>query len=340
MIRYLEVTPGRAELLTGERQTCDPGWTRVQVAACGVCATDLHLFHGMELPRGIEYPVRPGHEVSGVVLEAPGAEHLTGAQVVLHPIIPCGVCAPCQHGRENRCRGAGSLGIDYPGGFADEVYWPAGRLVDVSGIDLYQAAILPDAVATAYHAIGVARIPEGGRLSVVGGGGVGTNLMKLARALYPAITITAIVHSAATAERIKSVALADRVFVGLKGSGKRVMTEVGPQDAVIEFGAGAAAVREGLMMLTRGGRFVFGSISAELVELGTSVTTIVTRELQIRGSYASTLADLRAVVAIARSGVLDLSTSVSHTFPLDQVLDAIRLVEARPKDLTRVIVRP
>ena len=104
-MRYLEVVPGRATLRDGAEPDAPPGWASVRVDACGVCGTDLHLLHGMELPRGRTYPVRPGHEVAGTLVS-------TGETVVLHPVLPCGECAACVSGYENRCRTAGAIAAE------------------------------------------------------------------------------------------------------------------------------------------------------------------------------------------------------------------------------------
>src|SRR5438105_6727739 len=304
-MRYLEVAPGSATLREGAAPDPPPGWGRVRVNACGVCGTDLHLLRGMDLPRGRAYPVRPGHEVAGTLVD-------TGEDVVLHPVLPCGECAACLSGFENRCRTAGVLGIDYDGGLADEVVWPLARMVKITGLPAEQAAVLPDAVASAYHALSLAEVPPAGALTVLGAGGVGAHVLQLARLLDPSARLTAVVRSSGTAERVEQLGLGVTVLRDLS----EVADASGPQDAVVEYGAGAAGVGVALPMLARGGRLVVGSVGDEPLELGTTLTGLVTRELQVRGSYASTLSDLEAVAALAASGDLDLSASVSHRVPL------------------------
>jgi D-arabinose 1-dehydrogenase-like Zn-dependent alcohol dehydrogenase len=290
----------------------------------------------MDLPRGASYPIRPGHEVADILEEGEREDLPTGTQVVLHPLLPCGECSACRGGFENRCRTSRTLGIDDPGGLADEVLWPLDRLVAVPGLEPTHAALLPDAVASAYHALMLAELPRGGALTVLGAGGVGTHILMLARLLDPDVRLTAVVRSAGTAERVASLNLDVELIEGLEGSGRRIAQ----QDAVIEFGAGAAAGHEGPPMLTRGGRLVFGSILAAPLEITTTITALVTRELHIAGSYSSTLADLEAVAALAVSGRLDLSASFSHVLALDEAREALELLDSRPAGLSRVVVKP
>ena len=75
----------------------------VRIAACGVCASDLHVVDG-DLPEPL--PLVLGHEAAGVVVEVgPGVEHLqSGDHVVLALVPSCGVCRPCREGRRNFCR--------------------------------------------------------------------------------------------------------------------------------------------------------------------------------------------------------------------------------------------
>ena len=339
-VRFVEIEPGRFALRSEEPRPLPEGWGRVRVAACGVCGTDLHLLHGMDLPRGKAYPVRPGHEVAGTVVEGEDGRIHPGDEVVLHPLLPCGECAACRRGFENRCRTARALGIDDAGGLADEVLWPLARMVRAPGLPAEQAAVLADAVASAYHALLLAAPPPGGTLTVLGAGGVGTHILQLARVLDPEIRLTAVVRSEGTAERLRRLDLDVELVHGLEGCARRIVEASGPQDAIIEFGAGPAAGREGPPMLARGGRFVLGSVSEAALELGTTLTALVTRELQVMGSYTSTLADLEAVAELATSGRLDLGASVSHRFALDQAEAALELLEKRPAGLSRVVVKP
>lgn len=335
-IRYLEVEPGATALRSGSPPPLPDGWARVRVAACGVCGTDLHVLNGMPLPRDATYPVRPGHEVAGTVIEGGGGRIGVGDEVVLHPLIPCGRCFACRSGHENRCRTATALGLDHDGGLADELVWPADRMILAPGIPAEQAAVLADAVASAHHALRLAELPPAGALTVLGAGGVGAHVLQLARALDPTARLTAVVRSEATARRLESLGLGVAVVVGGDDCARRVS---GPQDAVVEFGA-AAAVDQGLRMLGRGGRFVIGSMGEQPLELGTTLTAIATRELRVVGTYASTIADLRAAVDLVTAGRLDVSRSVSHRVPLGRAGEALELLERRPPGFARAVVIP
>ena len=94
------------------------GQVLISVEACAVCRTDLHLLDG-ELPE-IPYPLIPGHQVVGSILES-GASALPPGTRVGVPWLgsTCGVCGYCQSDRENLCDAAAFTGYTLPGGYAE-----------------------------------------------------------------------------------------------------------------------------------------------------------------------------------------------------------------------------
>ncbi len=95
-----------------------PGQALIRVETCAVCRTDLHLVDG-ELP-GIPYPVIPGHQIVGTVIEADAAAPPVGARVGVPWLgFTCGTCDFCRHGQENLCDAARFTGYTLPGGYAE-----------------------------------------------------------------------------------------------------------------------------------------------------------------------------------------------------------------------------
>jgi propanol-preferring alcohol dehydrogenase len=115
--------PGRPLVLrTLSRPEPGPGEVRIDVAACGVCRTDLHLVDG-ELPDP-KVPVIPGHEIVGrVAALGPGVSAPAVGTRVGVPWLgtTCGRCGYCASGRENLCGDARFTGYQRDGGYADSV---------------------------------------------------------------------------------------------------------------------------------------------------------------------------------------------------------------------------
>ncbi len=107
------------------RPVPNTGQVLVEVDACGVCRTDLHVMDG-ELP-GIAYPLVPGHQVVGTVVESATAALPVGTRVGV-PWLgrTCGTCRYCRSARENLCDSAGFTGYTLPGGFAEYLAADAG----------------------------------------------------------------------------------------------------------------------------------------------------------------------------------------------------------------------
>jgi propanol-preferring alcohol dehydrogenase len=340
-LRHVLLSPGEVVLMEGPPLELEPGAARVHVLACGICGTDLHALHGMVLPRGATYPIRPGHEVAGIVEEiADGVEGVSvGDLVALHPLDPCRSCPACLSGDDKRCANIRALGFHVPGGMAQEVVWPADRMVRVSGLRAEEAALLPDAVATAYRALIAGNVADDGALCVIGPGGVGSHVLILARALYPAARLAAVVRSEAAAQRVR--ALGAVPVIDLERSARRVREAVGTVDAVIDFSGARDAPGEGVKMLRHGGRLVLGGVRDEPLLLGTTMSGIVSRELTVVGIFASSMDDLRAVASLAADGRLDLGESVSRTFPLESAVEAIELAADHPSgSIVRVMLAP
>lgn len=147
-----------------------PGQVLVQVEACGVCRTDLHLRDG-ELGMA-RYPVVPGHQVVGRVLErGPGVDNLQRGERVGVPWLysACAVCRFCRRGEENLCDAARFTGCHVDGGFAERLVaeaefvlplpesWPALELAPLlcAGLIGYRAYRLALGSTAELEAIGL-----------------------------------------------------------------------------------------------------------------------------------------------------------------------------------------
>lgn len=113
--------PGRALALEHiDRPTPAEGQVLIEVEACAVCRTDLHLLDG-ELP-DIPYPVIPGHQIVGRVVSAASSPLAAGTRVGVPWLgYTCGSCEYCERGTENLCDAAAFTGYTLPGGYADYV---------------------------------------------------------------------------------------------------------------------------------------------------------------------------------------------------------------------------
>jgi 6-hydroxycyclohex-1-ene-1-carbonyl-CoA dehydrogenase len=186
------VEPGRPMILRSREEEPDAGDVIVEVAACGVCHTDLSFYYD-GVPTRRPFPLALGHEISGRVVEAgPGAEAWIGREVIVPSVIPCGACPACLVGRGQVCPAQIFPGSSVDGGFGSHIRVPARGLCHVAdledptrnraGLDLVSLAVVADAVSTPYQAIARSGLSAGDLAVWVGVGGLGSFGVQIAAA--------------------------------------------------------------------------------------------------------------------------------------------------------------
>lgn len=153
------------------------GEVLVAVKAAAVCGSDIPRIYRTG---AYSYPLVPGHEFAGIVEKAgPGvADGWLGKRTGIFPLVPCGVCGPCQSRRYEMCRDYGYLGSRQDGGFAEYAAVPVRNLIELpAGVTLQEAAML-EPMAVAVHAMRRARPMAGDRVAVCGLGTIGMLLVS------------------------------------------------------------------------------------------------------------------------------------------------------------------
>ena len=321
---------------------CGPQDLIVSVAACGVCATDSKIIAGHV--RSTRLPHVLGHEIAGFVA-ATGADvegFRVGDRICAHFCVPCFECDNCRRGRTNICLAlsdgntAGRLGFEWPGGYAELVRVPAHVAVPLpESAPIEEICICADAVATAYHALH-ARLGIAARQTVVllgAGGGLGIHAVQIAKAA--GAHVIAVDRGDTRLQLAHDLGADETVDTAAAGAWER---RLGRRfvDGVVDF-AGSAEIGPAAMRVVKpGGRYVIvGYRYGEIFPLPWQAS--VSFELDVLGARGSTIADLRASVALILSG--QVRPVIGARLPLDganEALDAVRAAE-RPG---RVVLVP
>lgn len=161
--------------------TPDAGEILVDVAACGICGSDLHFYED-GLPREPDaYPVTLGHEIGGTVAETgEGVDIAVGTEVVLSPHIPCGECWCCDEGNYNLCRNLTPTAAE-PGGFAEQVTVPEDLAVPLPDGVSPEVAAIAQPVTVGLHAVRGSSLTIGDSVLVVGTGPIGLGALRFAK---------------------------------------------------------------------------------------------------------------------------------------------------------------
>ena len=272
-------------------------WVIVEVRACGICGTDLHIMAAMSyLPT---LPFVLGHEPAGrVIAVGQGVDpQVLGQYVVPSLFVGCGECAYCKAGDERLCpAGPRVTGVmELPGGFAERVALHKRQVVPVpAGLDPVQAATIVDAGATAANAarsLLTGRVPPGPYL-VVGAGPVGILVAEILRSAgYQPTLVESNEARAVEAQRLGYSPLGSVSEVGWSCA------------AVIDCAADPAAVEHELRLLKPQGWYLAVGYSV-VPQLDLAV--VARRELVLRGVRSGSPADLADVFAQVTRGAVRL----------------------------------
>ncbi|MBL7495158.1 alcohol dehydrogenase catalytic domain-containing protein [Frankia sp. CNm7] len=314
-----------------------PGEVLVAVAANGLCHSDLTM---SQIPGeigaaiGWRVPFTLGHEIAGTVAEL-GPETAdappVGTGVALVSPASCGRCSYCLAGRDSACpNGLAGRGYGRDGGLARYVVAPVRALIRLDGLDPVAAAPLTDAGATSYHAVRrVLPVLEPGSTAVVlGAGGLGGFAIQHLKACSPA-RVVAVDTSKARLVVARELG-ADDTVVGVGGepgeAGKvaGLLREAsgGGAAAVLDFVGTDATIAAGIGAVRPTG--AFGLVGSGGGTLRAPWYGGLPREAEVFTFQGSTIADARAVVALAAAGRI---RSLVEVFTLDTVADAYRALD-------------
>lgn len=326
-----------------------PGEVVVDIAAAGVCHSDLHVVKG-EWP--VPQPTVLGHEGAGVVSAVgPDVDDLqVGDHVVLSWVASCGDCRYCVAGRPVQCAryaetvaphgvlfdGTSRLSLDgapayhYLGvsSFAERAVVPASgavRIRDDAPLDL--VALIGCAVATGIGAVtNTARVPEGATVAVIGCGGVGLSVVQGAR-IVGASRIVAVDMVPGKLELARKLGATDTVDASRSDTVEAlrslvpegldfVFDAIGKvqttEQAIAALGLGGAAVIVGLPPAGSWARF--------------DPLALAEADQRILGSNYGSIdpqADIPKLVDQFMTGVIDLEAMVSARRPLDEAAAAL-----------------
>ncbi|MBM3782795.1 MAG: zinc-binding dehydrogenase [Acidobacteria bacterium] len=169
------------------------GQVRLRVSHCGICGTDLHLFHG-NMDHRVTFPQVIGHESSAVIedLGEGVASWKLGDRVTVRPLDPCGQCPACRRGYGHVCQKLKFIGIDAPG--AMQALWtvPAHTLHRLPDALSLQDAALVEPIAVACHDVRLGEVQRGEFAVVIGGGPIGALVALVAQHKGARVIVTEI----------------------------------------------------------------------------------------------------------------------------------------------------
>ena len=307
------------------RPKADASDLLIQVDACGVCHSDLHVADGdwPQFAPITKMPLILGHEIAGRVVEKGGA--VQGFQIGDRVGLPwiywtCGECEFCREGNENLCARQKITGVTVDGGFAQFVKAPASHAVRIpNGLAAVEAAPLFCAGVTVYRALRQARISPGRRLAIFGIGGLGHVAVQIAKEL--GAEVIAVDMTDEKLRLAESLGATQSYNAASKNVAKELRAKGGVHMAMVTSAAkeaydtAFACVRPSGMLLAAG-------LPPENICFPPIM--MAAKEVHIQASAVGTRQDLREVLAMADMGKIRCQVATRPLSEVNEVIEELR----------------
>jgi alcohol dehydrogenase, propanol-preferring len=308
-----------------ERPSPGPGEVLIEVEACGVCHSDLHVADGdwAQFAKIVKKPLILGHEIAGHVVEAgEGVQHLSVGDRVGVPWLywSCGECDFCRGGYENLCVKQKITGVTVDGGYAEFVRAPASHATKIPvGLPPAEAAPLFCAGLTVYRALKKGRIASGQRLGVFGIGGLGHLAVQIGREF--GAEVIAIDVSDEKLALAKSLGASKTFNAANSEAGKELKRQGGVHVALVT-SASKAAYETAFYALRPTGTLLVVGLPADKICFPPIM--MAAAEVSIYATAVGTRQDLAEVLALGAQGKLHCQVATRSLAEANEVLEELR----------------
>jgi 2-desacetyl-2-hydroxyethyl bacteriochlorophyllide A dehydrogenase len=282
----------------------------------GICGTDISIFLGH---RPVPYPFILGHEVIGRICAlGEGVDKFRVEQrVLVEPNYPCGSCRLCQSGRGAVCAQKGSMGVTLPGCFAEFATAPAEFVWALPDSIPDEEAVTIEPLAVSVHGFLQSGARKGDTIAVLGCGVVGLLLIHAATAAG----VRVIAH-----DRVAGKLEMARALGAVSASEKDDPVKLWQKEnviSVIECAGAIPTVELALRSAPRGACVVLLGLPSAPASF--SPMRLVREGIDIRTSMIyDHPKDFAHVIDQVAQGALHPARVVTHTYPLESLIQAIR----------------
>jgi 2-desacetyl-2-hydroxyethyl bacteriochlorophyllide A dehydrogenase len=286
----------------------------VEVAACGICGTDLHILQGEFAPT---LPIVPGHEFAGTI--AAIGKDVTGLKVgdrvAVDPSLYCFECYYCRRGRNNLCENWGAIGVSHPGGAAQYAVAPMANCVLLPDSVRLEDAALIEPLSCAVRGYDVLKSQLANSVLIYGSGTMGLMMLQLAKRVGAASVDMVDLNP----ERLETARQ-----LGVSGAAAAASEFDRPRgwDLVIDATGNAKAIQDGLERVGKGGTFLQFGVSDYATRASIEPYKIYNQEITITGSMA-VLHSYERAAALFADGVIDPAVFISDRLPLADYAGAL-----------------
>lgn len=308
--------------------------------ACGICGTDVHIYHGEKGSADVAPPVVLGHEFAGVVAEV-GSEVTSvkpGDHVAMDPNMYCGQCMPCRMGKKQECEHLFALGVNVNGGFAEYAVCPETQCFKVREDISFDEAAMAEPLACVVHGIDQAQIQPGQAVLVIGGGTIGLMMVQMARLCGASTVILSepVEMRRKIGMEVGADAAIDPIHENVPQRIKEICGRDGA-DVVIECVGKPFAVEQAFLAAGFAATILLFSVPGVDATVPLPLFDVYKKELRIVGSMINPDTHQRAVNLI-NSGRLELKKLITHVYDLEHMDEAIHMQMSA--ESIKVVVHP
>ncbi|MDA3810488.1 MAG: zinc-binding alcohol dehydrogenase family protein [Spirochaetaceae bacterium] len=307
----------------------------IKVKAGGICGSDMHGYHGTS--PFINYPVIPGHEFAGEVIEIGGnvKKIAVGDHVSVDPIITCGECYACKSGRYNVCSTLQVRGVHTDGGFREYVSIPEASCHKLNKDIPWEVACLVEPFTIASQSLTRGGVTKNDVVYIAGAGPIGLGILLTAKSSGATVIIADI--SKEKLERAKNIG-ADYVINSKEQSLEEFLKETDDIEGITLAldAVGHPSIIEGILpnMMPTGRVVLLGFLKepSKLIQM-----EVTKRELDLKGSRLS-CNKFPIVVDCIEKEMFDPRKIISHTFNFEKIEEAINLLINKPDECCKIIL--
>ena len=309
------------------------GQVLVRITHSGVCGTDYKIFNG-SIP--VRYPLIPGHEMAGEVVDGGSTTFVAGDRVIIDPETYDGTCFYCSKGLTNLCPNGTLIGRDVNGGFAEYLQVPVTQVHRLPDSIDDRTAPMIQVLTTCLHAQRQVNTFPGDTVVVVGLGVTGQLHVQLAKARGArVIGITRSAEKRAMAEKLG----ADLTIAGGDDTIQKVReaTEGRGADLTIETTGVMKQLADSIHMTRFGGKvLLFGIYTVK--EGALPFYDIYFKEISLISARVAKAEDYPASIALVERGQVRLEPLVSDVMPLGELKAAIGLLGSDSGQRMKIIL--
>lgn len=304
----------------------------IQVKACGVCGTDVHIYEGDEGAAEVTPPTILGHEFSGVICEVGEAvtAYKAGDRVCVDPNCYCGACEPCRNGAAHYCEHMTGYGTTVDGGFAEYCAVNERQVYKLGDNTSFEQGAMTEPAACCLHGIDMCNIRPGHQVAVVGGGMIGLLMVQLAK-LAGAAKV-ALLEPVASKREVGLKMGADVCIDPLHEDVRARLKESGLTwiNTVIECVGRPSTIEQAIDIAGNKAVVMMFGLTKPDETIAVKPFQIFKKELELKASYINPYTQKRALDLID-SGRLDVESMVCETCGLEKLEEILKNPALRAK---------